>query len=358
MSEEPTNPEPARDLAGGPSAPFPEAAVPEPRKPRRLLVKSLIGLYAVSLAAAGVLLVRPAKKDEAATGQAKRLVGLPKGLLSSAKKEYVGVVEIKGVISDAGGGPWGQKGADAWARRLERLAKKDEVKAIVLSIDSPGGSVGSVQELHSLLLRLRKDSKKPIVAQLGDVAASGGYYLAVACDKIVAHPGTLVGSIGVIFNTMNIEGLQQKLGIRSSPIKSGKMKDIGSMSRPMTEDERKLLQALIDNAYGQFVEAVSAGRRIAPELVKPNADGRIFTGEQAKELGLVDELGDSFAAVQLAGRLGGISGKPEIFRETETLSGILDMLESRLAFARGPELPLLRELGALTSSGIEYRWRP
>lgn len=331
-----------------------QVPVAEPKRPRRLAVKTLIGLYAASLVAAGVLLLRPAPKS---SSKPDSIMKLPSGLLSSAKKEYVGVVEINGAIFDQdGGGVW-SKGASSWGRRIEKLAKKSEVKAIVLSINSPGGSVGSVQELHALLLRVRQDYKKPVVAQLGDVAASGGYYLAAACDKVVAHPGTLVGSIGVIFNTMNVEGLMAKLGVRSQPIKSGKMKDIGSMSRPMTEEERALMQALIDNAYGQFLGAVAEGRHLPTDTVRPLADGRIFTGEQALKVGLVDELGDSWAAVKLAGQLGGISGKPEILRESETLSGIVDLLESRLAFMRGPDIGFLREMGSY-SPGLEYRWRP
>ncbi|TBR21865.1 signal peptide peptidase SppA [bacterium] len=355
MSDTPDEHKP-QDLAGAPAepAPNPEPA-PEPRRPRRLAVKALIGLYAASLLAAGVLLLRPTAKEGP---KEKASIKLPKGLLSSGKKEYVGVVQIEGAIfQQDGGGVWA-KGSGAWGKRLERLAKKTEVKAIVLAINSPGGSVGSVQELHALLARIRKEHKKPVVAQLGDVAASGGYYLAVACDKIVAHPGTLVGSIGVIFNTMNVEGLMAKLGVKQAPIKSGKMKDIGSMTRPMTEEERALLQGVIDNAYGQFLVAVADGRHMTVDAVKPFADGRIVTGEQALKLGYVDELGDSWRAVQLAAELGGIQGTPEVYREGEALSGIMDMLESRLAFMRGPDLGLLERLGALQPAGLEYRWRP
>ncbi|MBI3298825.1 MAG: signal peptide peptidase SppA [Elusimicrobia bacterium] len=348
MSDEPQEQKP-QDIPPASAAPV------ETRRPRRAALKALIGLYALSLAAAGVLLLRPAKD---AVKSEKPSIRLPKGLLSGAKKDYVGVVEIHGAImSSDGGGGWSSRGGSGWARKLERLAKKSEVKAIVLSIDSPGGSVGSVQELHSLLLRLRSEHKKPIVAQLGDVAASGGYYLAVACDRIVAHPGTLVGSIGVIFNMTNVEGLMGKLGVKTSPIKSGKMKDIGSMSRAMTEEERALMQGLIDNAYGQFLGAVAEGRGKSPEAMRPHADGRIFTGEQAHKLGLIDELGDSWAAVQLAAKLAKMEGKPEVLKENETFSGIIELLESRLAFMRGPDLGFLSEMGVF-SPGLEYRWRP
>lgn len=339
-----------------PAAAAAPAEAAEPRRPRRLAIKALIGLYAVSLLAAGVLLMRPSPVKDA--GKESAGLKLPKGLLSTAKKEYVGVVQVDGpIMQQDGGGVWA-KGSHAWGRRLDRLARKSEVKAIVLAINSPGGSVGAVQELHAQLERIRKEHKKPVVAQLGDVAASGGYYLAVACDKIVAHPGTLVGSIGVIFNSMNVEGLMAKLGVTQAPIKSGKMKDIGSMTRPMTEEERQLLQGVIDNAFAQFLQAVADGRKMPVDEVRPVADGRIVTGEQALKLGLVDELGDSWKAVELAAQLGGISGKPEVLRETEALSGLMDILETRLAFLRGPDLAVLSRLGALEPPGLEYRWRP
>ena len=263
-------------------------------------------------------------------------------------------MQIDGAIfQQDGGGVWA-KGSSAWGRRLERLGKKSEVKAIVLSINSPGGSVGSVQELHALLARIRTEHKKPVVAQLGDVAASGGYYLAVACDKIVAHPGTLVGSIGVIFNTMNVEGLMAKLGVKQSPIKSGKMKDIGSMSRPMTEEERALLQSVIDNAYGQFLTAVADGRKMTVETVRPFADGRIVTGEQALKLGLIDEL-ETPGMRSAAGQLGGIE-QAEVFREGGALRHHGPPWVA-LATMRGPEL-LLGRLGAFEPVGLESRSRP
>ena len=337
-----------QDLAGLPAEPpVRRAAPPAPsggQDPDRALRRVAL--------AAGVLLMRPPPRAPGG----EDLAQAPKGLLSTAKKEYVGVVQIDGAIfQQDGGGVWA-KGSSAWGRRLERLGKKSEVKAIVLSINSPGGSVGSVQELHALLARIRTEHKKPVVAQLGDVAASGGYYLAVACDKIVAHPGTLVGSIGVIFNTMNVEGLMAKLGVKQSPIKSGKMKDIGSMSRPMTEEERALLQSVIDNAYGQFLTAVADGRKMTVETVRPFADGRIVTGEQALKLGFVDELGDSWHAVQLAGRLGGITGSRGL--PGGQRSRIMDILESRLAFLRGPDLAVLGRLGAFEPVGLESRSRP
>ena len=198
------------------------------------------------------------------------------------------------------------------------------------------------------------------MAHLGDVAASGGYYLAAGCDKVVAHPGTLLGSIGVIFHTSNVEGLFKKIGIKSNVIKSGKMKDIGSSTRPMTAEERRLLQELIDNAYGQFFRAVAKGRNMPASKLKPLADGRIFTGEQALKKGLIDRLGDSQDAVLLAAELGGIKDKrPKVIRgSADSFASVLELLESRIASMASPKSALLREFEyQLAGSGLEYRWR-
>jgi len=247
------------------------------------------------------------------------------------------------------------RGAQAWGRRIEKLAEKKEVKAIVLDINSPGGSVGSVQEIYSIIRRVRADHKKPVVAHLGDVAASGGYYLAAACDKVVSLPGTLVGSIGVIFHHSNVEGLFGKLGIKAEAIKSGKMKDIGSATRPMTAEERALLQATIDNTYEQFLGAVRDGRGLAEDKLRPLADGRIFTGQQALALGLVDQLGDFQDAVLLAAKLANIPGKPKILREGESLSSVIELFDSR--FGASPSAAVLEELRDAAFNGLEYRWR-
>jgi protease-4 len=197
------------------------------------------------------------------------------------------------------------------------------------------------------------------VALFGDVAASGGYYLAAACDQIIAHPGSLTGSIGVIFEVTNMEGLFAKVGFKMDPIKSGKHKDIGSPARAMTLEERAILQTLIDDAYGQFVAAVSDGRKLPVEVVKPLADGRIYSGNQALANHLVDELGDSHDALMLAARLGGIKdAKPKVVRDAEKFSDLFEMLESRahLAFGLGPiQLPLPDALTA-QSHGMLYMW--
>ena len=267
----------------------------------------------------------------------------------------VGWVSVRGVIRESDSGRSWDQGVSQLTRKIRSLGDKSEVKAIVLDINSPGGTVGAVQEIHSALLRVRREKKKPVVALLGDMAASGGYYLAAGCDKVVAHPGTLVGSIGVIFNTMNVEKLFEKIGVKTDPIKSGKHKDIGSATRPMTPEERQLLQALIDDAYGQFLRAVMEGRNLPEAEARPLADGRIFTGDQAKALRLVDEVGDSRDAIELAGKLGGISGTPKVLREGESLESILGMLEFSLSRWLRPEAAILGQLRD-SAPALEYRW--
>lgn len=304
---------------------------PGPRRIKRRLIAGLLALHAAALLASAVLIVRSrgegAKKSESSA----------KGLLNMTPKDSVGWVSIRGpIMSSEGGKPW-ERGAEQWARRIEQLADTKGVKAIVLDINSPGGSVGAVQEIYSRILRVKKKhNNMPFVALFGDVAASGGYYIAAACDKIVAHPGSLTGSIGVIFNVSNMEGLFAKVGYKSDPIKSGKHKDIGSPARPMTAEERQILQTLIDDAYGQFVQAVADGRKLPVDVVKPLADGRIYSGNQALALHLVDRLGDSVDAAKLAAELGGIKDEtPRVRRDTEKLNDIFELLETRARLTLG-----------------------
>lgn len=174
--------------------------------------------------------------------------------------------------------------------KLYRAAKDKHIKGVLLRIDSPGGTVATSQELWDAVLAVR-NSGKPVVASMADVAASGGYYVACACDKIIAEPGTITGSIGVIMKTFNLQGLEQKLGIQPEIVKSGPFKDIGSPYRPMTKEEHDLLMTAVLDAYNQFVDAVVKGRKMKIEAVRRIADGRIFLGRQALKAGLVDDLG-------------------------------------------------------------------
>ena len=220
------------------------------------------------------------------------------GLFNPGKK--VGVIPIEGIIGDS----------REIVSEINEFADNSSIRAVVLRIDTPGGSVAPSQEIYRAVLELRK--KKKVVVSMGSVAASGGYLIAVAADRIVANPGTITGSISAVMHYANVEELLKKVGVRSSVIKSGKFKDIGSPVRTMTAEERSLIQGIVDDIYDQFVVTVSENRRIPLSKIIRLADGRIFTGRQAKELGLVDELGGLQDAVLLAGRLSGAKEKPEI----------------------------------------------
>ena len=200
-----------------------------------------------------------------------------------------------------------------------------EFPALILRIDSPGGTVGDSQEIYSAINRLKSKGCK-VIASFGNISASGGVYIGVAADKIVANPGTITGSIGVIIRGNNISELLEKIGIKFETVKSGLFKDILSPDKPLSEEGRKLLQGLIDESYRQFTEAVSEGRNIPVEDVRKFADGRIFTGTQAKELGLVDEIGDEFKAREVAAEIANIDLKIEpitIGKKKKKILGIL-----------------------------------
>jgi protease IV len=211
--------------------------------------------------------------------------------------EKVGVVDVSGVIVDA------QDVID----QIKRLREEDAIRAIVVRINSPGGAVAPSQEIYR---EIRKTVPlKKVVASMGAVAASGGYYIAAAADGIIASPGTITGSIGVIMAYTNYRALLEKIGLVPVVIKSGTYKDTGSPVREMTAPERELLEGLTARIHRQFIKDVADGRRMDPEKVAQLADGRIYTGDEAKALGLVDRLGNIEDAIEWAGRLGGIEGK-------------------------------------------------
>jgi protease-4 len=238
---------------------------------------------------------------------------LKSGAAKFAFGDKIGVVEIRGVITQSAG----------IIETLHQYEKDQGVKAILLRIDSPGGGVGPSQEIHREVMKIKP--KKKVVVSMGSVAASGGYYIAAASDRIVANPGTITGSIGVLMEFTNIEELFKKIGIKGVVLKSGEHKDIGSPLREMSPEEKKLIQSVIDNVHQQFVEAVAEGRKLDRAKVAQIADGRILTGEQAKQLGLVDELGNLQDAIDVAAKLAGIEGKPVILYPKKRLS-LLELL--------------------------------
>jgi protease IV len=229
------------------------------------------------------------------------LTGGDAKVLSMFSGEGVGVLQIDGAIDDS----------RPVLDELRRLKSMPWVKAIVVRIDSPGGAVAPTQEIFEEIQRSK--NQKPFIASMGGTATSGGYYIAAACDQIVANPGTLTGSIGVIMQLANLEELMKKIGVRGINVKSGPNKDIGSPFVPLSPEGREILQSLVDNVHGQFVTAVARGRGMEEAQVRKLADGRVYSGAQAKELGLVDQFGTLRDAVELAAKRAGIAGEPAVY---------------------------------------------
>lgn len=248
--------------------------------------------------------------------------------------EKVALIRIEGMIADS----------KDTVDEIKEYAKDPSIKAIVLRIDSPGGAVAPAQEIYEEIRKTVK--KKKVVVSMGSVAASGGYYIASPATKIFANPGTLTGSIGVIMEIPNLEGLMNKLGIKTEVVKSGRHKDMASVFRGIKKEEREILQNVLDNVHEQFIKAVSEGRKMLYNDVKQIADGRVLTGEQALEAGLVDELGDLEDAVQTAAKLSGIKGEPVVISKKERFSLI--------NFLRGPK----EFLGIVPTVSVKYLFVP
>jgi protease-4 len=222
---------------------------------------------------------------------------------------------------------------------IKEHTRDHSIKAIILRIDSPGGAVAPSQEIYEGVKKAA--AAKKVVVSMGSIAASGGYYIAAPADMIIANPGTLTGSIGVIMEIPNIEGLMTKIGISTEVIKSGRHKDMASVFRKMGIEERELLQGVMDNVHEQFIRAVAAGRKLKVEDVRLFADGRIFSGEQAKTQKLVDELGTLEDAVQKTAELVGISGEPDLVERKEKTS-IMELLKNRFPKELTDIFPTLR----------------
>ena len=250
--------------------------------------------------------------------------------------DRVALIRIEGVITDS----------RETTEELKEYVKNPSIKAIVLRVDSPGGAVAPSQEIYE---EVRKAvAKKKVLVSMGSVAASGGYYIASPATRIIANPGTLTGSIGVIMEIPNIEGLMNKLGIKTEVVKSGKHKDIASIFRGIGKEEREILQGVLDNVHTQFITAVAEGRKMLPSDVEKIADGRVFTGEQALKAGLIDELGNLEDAVQAAAKLSGIKGEPVIVSKKERFS-LIDLIREGVPEELTDIIPTVK---------LKYLYRP
>ncbi len=228
----------------------------------------------------------------------------------------IAVVEVFGGIYDAA----------PTVKQIDKWAKRSDIEAIVIHINSPGGGVAASQEIYEAINRARTEYDKVVIAAMSSVAASGGYYVACGADRIIANPGTLTGSIGVIMQYQTYSELMKKIGIELETIKSGELKDVGNYSRSMTQSEEQMLRSVIMDSYQQFVEVVARGRGMETEAVKPLADGRIYTGLQAYNLGLVDTLGTFHDAINLAADMVGLEPNPETVKEVKRKPRFLDLV--------------------------------
>jgi protease-4 len=266
----------------------------------------------------------------------------PSGSRASIRGPRVGVVEVTGPIMDS----------KKVLEQLRDFRDRDEVKAVVVRIDSPGGAVAPSQEIYDAIRVVR--TKKKVVASMGTTAASGGYYIAAAADRIYANPGTLTGSIGVIFQLPNVEGLMRWAGVQMTNITSGRLKDAGSPFRSMSPEERAYFEGVLTDVHQQFILAVAEGRGLTVEEVQPYADGRVFTGRQAREWKLVDTLGGLTEAVAEAGKLGGIKDEhPEVEYPREDKPLLQQLLGNEVRSLAGDALK--GGVEALGGAGLQYR---
>ncbi len=311
----------------------------------------LLLAFCVSAACGVYLTIKPGMSCPRETASARPVLSLNSG----AKEGGAGIawIKIRGVIAESDDQSlWSRPSSASYISRNIRQAAKDKnVKAIVLDINSPGGTVASVQDIYSEILSAKEQGKK-VVALFRDVAASGAFYIAMAADKIVAEPGTITGSVGVIMQTGNVVGLFDKLGIQVTPITSGKYKDMGSAYRPMTDAEKALLQDMVNDTYSQFFAAVKAGRpNVTPEDLEEYTDGRVFTGQRAFNLGFIDKLGGEETARLLAGELAGLKDPKILTRQKQGLRELI------FSFGSGAESKnLSKQLQSISTPRVSYLW--
>ncbi len=267
--------------------------------------------------------------------------------------DAVAVVYVEGQsVGGDGGGVFDAPAAhsDRIVRSLKRAAEDNAVKAVVLRVDSPGGSVTASDEIFNQVMKLR--AVKPVVVSMGGLAASGGYYISAGANRIFANPTTLTASIGVISIIPNVQGLLEKLGVTTYVFTSGRHKDTSAGLRALTDEDRQLFQGVVDETFERFVNIVSEGRKLPADQVRTLADGRVVTGRQALQAGLVDELGDLPEAIKAAAQLGGISGEPRIVSYRS--GGFLSGGAQSLAHLLGLPIPTEALWGGQIPTGMQY----
>jgi protease-4 len=312
---------------------FPMADEAQPQRRARVLLWILIGggaffLFLLAVFALLYITLRPAGEESTS--------------MFGGGDNRIGVVDLEGLIITP----------EIVVRQLKRFGEDHSIKAIILHINTPGGGVAATEEIYQEVRRIQQEKHKKVIASVETVGASGGYFVASACSKIFADKGSIVGSIGVIAEWVNYGKLMDWAKLQDVTLKAGKLKDAGSPTRPMTPEEKAYFQGLLDNMHGQFIQAVADGRHLKVQDVKAIADGRVWTGDQALPLHLIDNIGDFRAAVKDTARAAGIKGEPELVRPAKERRTLLDLLFGDLSNFLPDRLKLLQP-----QVGFYYVWR-
>ena len=351
---------PASGEPNGPPSGGPPSGPPSPRSRRRgLLIGGAITLLLLLLTVgtiALVLLAGPGGRE--GRGNTAAPQNFEEEYVSGEGPDRIAVLPVAGQISSAQGSSVGSQTATPQTLRdqLTQAAEDDRVRAVIVEVNSPGGGVVASQQMHKSILDFRDETGKPVIVSMSETAASGGYYLATAADRIVANETTLTGSLGVIFSYLNLTEAAEEYGVEQEVVKSGPYKDIGSPTREPTEEELEILQNLVNESYDQFVGVIVEGRNLPEDEVRGIADGRVYSGLQAESLGLVDDLGDLDRAAEIAGNLAG-AGRTTVVRY-EREPGFAELLRNRLEPSEPQALEALEGVGVNLTPELQYLYRP
>ena len=356
-----------RETAGNPPGGTSGGSVPPsctpPRRRRRwrgLLIGGAIALGLLFLTAGTIAVVLVVSLGDSGGGTAAAPQTFREEYVSGEGDAKIAVVPVEGVIgSQETTGALSTPAATPETLRdqLTQAAEDEGVEAVIIEVNSPGGGVVASDEMHQGILDFKEESEKPVVVSMDETAASGGFYIATAADSIVANETTLTGSLGVIFSYLNYGEAADKLGLQEEVIKSGEFKDIGSPTREPTEEEREILQNLVMESYDGFVDVIVEGRDLPEDRVRELADGRIYSGRQARELGLVDELGNLDTAARVSRELADVE-EATVVRYTQD-PGLVELFQARLAATPESEaLKTLEAAGLSLTPELQYLYRP
>ena len=339
----------------------PERASTQPRRRRwPWVVGGLVALGFVGLLVIAVVVVAVVAADGGGgTASGPSATPFDEEYVSGDGTDKVVSIPVEGVIASGGDAIAGQSSTvtpEGLQDALDQASQDPDTAAVVLEVNSPGGGVTASDEMYRSILEFKEKSNMPVIVSMGDVAASGGYYISAAADEIVANETTLTGSLGVIISLNNFTELADKYGYKQVVIKSGKFKDIGSSFRDVTPEEREIFQSVIDESYNEFVSVISKGRDLPEKEVREIADGRIYSGKQARDLDLVDEFGDLERAAEIAAENANVKN-PTVVRYVQT-PGFLDLLQARLAPPEPEAIQLIKAAGIDLSPRPMYLYRP